>query len=297
MVDPGLMGQNLFRPLPRKGRALARKRMFEVEAVHDGRKLKVVGPYTLGADDLSVLLSIMALAGFLGSTITAAGSEASRVAIVDGLETKGEVAESKHIRIRTTLYATCREAGLQANGDSYDRVASSLERMSMVAYTDLGPVSANARSHRTGGSQRLLSFSMDEATGEVVVVINARFAAVILGAHFVRVNLTESRQLGEMARLLHLRLTLTVRQGRSLTVSTDQLGDWIYGLAASSMRERVRRREEVRHGLEDLSALDGWCLSENRRRLLVTVKRESHAEKQTLSRQRNSDQFVIGVSA
>ncbi len=276
MIDPGLMGLNLFRPLPRKGRTEARKRMFEVETIHDGRKLRVAGAYTLGADDLSVLLAVLALAGLLGRPIEAAASEASRVAIIDGLESKGEVVEAKHVRLRTTLYALCHEAGVPTNGDTYERVTNSLWRMGMIGYADLGPVGSNSRSLRLSGSQRLLSASAHDATGEVTVVVNARFAAVLLGAHFVRVDLSESRDLGEMARLLHLRLSVMVRQGKALTVPTDQLCEWVYGSPATSDRERRRRREEVRHGIVELGAVDGWNLTENRRRMMVDVTRTSN---------------------
>ena len=272
-VDPGLMGLNLFRPLPRRGRHDARRRMFEVEAVHDGRRLRVVGPYTLGADDLSVLLAVLALAGLLGKVIEAAASEASRVAIVDGLESRGEVVDAVHIRVRTTLYAVCREAGVSVNGGSYERVSECLWRMAAMSYADLGPVEANARRMRMSGSQRLLSAATDEATGEVTVVVNARFAGVLLGPPYGRIDLTEARSLGEMARLLHLRLSVMIRRGRALTVTTDQLGEWVYGGPSASGREARRRREEVRHGMEELGRLPGWELSENRRRLMVSVSR------------------------
>ena len=275
MVDPGLMGLNLFRPLPRRNRTAARKCMFEVETVHDGRRLRVAGAYTLGADDLSVLLAVLALAGLLGRPIEATASEASRVAIVDGLESKGEVVEAKHVRLRTTLYALCHEAGVPTNGDTYERVTNSLWRMGMIGYADLGPVGSNSRSLRLSGSQRLLSAGAHDATGEVTVVVNARFAAVLLGAHFVRVDLKESRDLGEMARLLHLRLSVMVREGKALTVPTDQLCEWVYGAPPRTATQRTERRKEVRPALDELGALSGWDVGENRRRLMVSVARDS----------------------
>ena len=274
LVDPGLMGLNLFRPLPRKGRTEARKRMFEVDTVHAGRKLRVVGPYTLGADDLSVLLAVLALSGLLGKTIETSTSEVSRVDIIDGLESKGEVEESVHVRTRTTVYALCREAGVPTNGDTYARVTEALWRMAAMSYADLGPVGKNVRMMRVSGSQRLLSARTDEATGEVLVVVNARFAGVLLGAQFIKVDLAESRDLGEMARLLHLRLSVMVRQGKALTVPTDQLCEWVYGSEATSGRARLDRRKEVRQGMSELGALSGWSVVENRRRLLVDVGRQ-----------------------
>lgn len=89
IVDPGIMGLNLFRPLPLRGREAARKRMFEVDTVHDGRKLRVAGAYTLRADDLAILLAVLALAGLAGKKIEVGVAESMRIDIVDGLESTG----------------------------------------------------------------------------------------------------------------------------------------------------------------------------------------------------------------
>jgi hypothetical protein len=263
----------LFRPLPRKGREEARKRRFEADVVHGGHKLKVLGLYVLGADDLSVLLAVLALAGLFGLKIDASDSDMAMLEIRDGLESRGDVVEATHMRVRTSLYAICREAGIEKNGNAYGRIQASLERMRGIYYNDYGPVTANSRRVMASSKQNLLTFRMNEAEGEVVVVVNARFAAVLLGNHFVRVNLNESRSLGEMARLLHLRLSVVVREGRSWCVGIDRLCETIYGSEANSQRELRDRRTEVREGLAELSKVPGWTISENRRRQIVTVER------------------------
>ncbi len=275
MVDPGLMGMSLFRPLPRRDREAARKRMFELDMVHDGRKLRVVGAYTLGADDLRTLLAILALAGLMGMKVEAALSESARVDIRDGLESSGDVLDAIHIRTTTTLYAICREAGISPGGDSYGRVIESLRRIRAVHYDDLGPVGANHRRLNASGKQNLLVARAREDTGEIVVVLNARFAGVLLGEQFVRVNLAEARDLGEMARLLHLRLSVMVRVHHSMTVGTDQLAAWVYGSDARTTREAQDRRKELRQGMAELGQLAGWAVSENRRRLLVAITRST----------------------
>ncbi len=68
-----------------------------------------------------------------------------------------------------------------------------------------------------------------------------------------------------------------IRRGKALSVTTDQLGEWVYGTPPASGREARRRREEVRHGIEELGRLSGWELSENRRRLMVSVARAASA--------------------
>lgn len=272
-LDPGLLGMPLFRPLPRKGREEARKQRFEADTEHGGRRLKVLGPFVLGADDLSVLLAVLGLAGLLGLQIEATDSETAMVEIRDGLESEGEAAQAAHIRIRTSLHAICREAGIEKNGRAYDRVEASLSRMRGIYYNDYGPIGANSRRIHASSKQNLLHFRTSEADGEFVVVVNARFAAVLLGNHFVRVNLNESRNLCEMARLLHLRLSVIVREGRSWSVGIDRLCQTLYGSEAKTQRERLDRRAEVREGLAELGAVPGWTITDNRRRQLVIVER------------------------
>ena len=161
-------------------------------------------------------------------------------------------------------------------GDAYGRISESLRRLRTVHYDDMGPVGSDVRRLYASGKQNLLTARTDEATGEIIVVVNARFAAVMLGRQFVRVNLAESRCLGEMARLLHLRLSVMVRPDSALTVPTDKLCLWAYGDEAASVRERQDRRKEVRHGVAELGSLAGWAVAENRRRLMVSIVRQQN---------------------
>ena len=272
MVDPGVFGLNLFRSLPRRNRPVARLHAFEVNTVYDGRKLRVAGPYTLGADDLSVLLAVLALAGMLGLEVQAASSEVNRVAIVDGLESEGELVAATHVQLRTTQYTLCREVGIIPNGQAYERVTESLWRMQAMSIGDYGPVGANAKRMRAGGSQRLLSARTEE-DGDFTIVVNARFARYLLGPQYIRVDLRESRQLGEMARLLHLRLCCVVNLGCRLSVTLDKAAEWLYGGPPASDAQRRERRKEVRAAVADLGALSGWSLIEDRSRLMVAVAR------------------------
>ena len=273
LVDPGLLGVALFRPLPKKDRGKARLHTIQVDTVFDGRKLRIVSAFTLGADDLSVLLAVCGLAGMLGKKLEATHSEAHRVAIVDGLESEGEVVQADHIRLRTTLHALVREAGLVHGGDAYQRVTDSLLRLCGVYYADLGAEGENARRIRSGGKQNLVGTSADEATGEIRVVLNARFAGSILGGQFVRIDLGETRSLGEQARILHARLSVAVRVGSHLRLPVDRLAEWLYGGAPRSNQQLRDRRRYIREGLAEIGILSGWAVAEEARRKLVEVGR------------------------
>lgn len=280
-ADPGLMRLALFRPLPRKGREQARKKMFEITVQHEGRILKLVGAYTLGADDLSILLAIIALCAVAASPLPGSSakkikighSETARVDIKDGLESEGEVENAVHIRLRTTLNAICREAGIAVNKQAYVRVNQSLSRLRSTHYDDLGYVGQNSKSTHMSGKQNLLSAMTREDTKEISIVLNARFSQVIFGGHHIRIDLNQSRSLGEMARILHARLTALVRPTETRSYRIDELVEAVYGEPAESTRERLDRRVHVKEGLTELSKLEGWRIAENRFKSEIVVER------------------------
>lgn len=273
LVDTGLMGLPLFRPLPRRGRTAARNRHLDLTTTHGGVVLRAGGP-VLGADDLSVLLAVCALAGLDGRRLEAVHSAAHRTAIVDGLETEGDaMAEAEHIRLRTTVYAAVREAGLAHGGDAYRRVTESLWRLRGGHYAHLGRDGANARRMRSGARQNLLGFEADDEEGELRVVLNARFASAILcGGQHSRIDLVEHRRLSEAGRLLHLTLSVQVRPGGYWPVALDGLADRLYGEPPTSDRQRRDRRAVLRGALAEIAGLPGWSADEDRR-AIVTVRR------------------------
>lgn len=273
LVDPGLLGVALFRPLPKLNRTAARRQMVEIDTTFDGRKLRIVSAYTLGADDLSVMLAACGMAGMLGRKVEAGHSDAHRLAIVDGLESEGEVVEADHVRLRTALHALVREAGLSNAGDGYRRVTDSLIRLRGVYYVDLGLDGDNARRLKAGGKQNLVGTDADEGTGELRIVLNARFASAILGGQFVRIDLDETRSLGEQGRILHARLSVAIRIGSHLRLPVDRVAVWLYGDLPRSKQQELDRRKYVRGALAEVAKLPGWEVSEDRKRKLVEVGR------------------------
>ena len=301
MVDPFLFGLSLFQPLPRRDRGKAREQRLEIRTKWEERKWRVVSPFILGSDDLMILLAVlglcglvgnkpkaavpddprgtaggvrpMALRGVSGETIVAAESEASRVHIEDELETRGVLKDHEHFKLRTTIYALSREAGLSPTGDAYERIKESLFRMATIIYADEGAVGSNARSMTINASQRLLSARIEEDTGSVMVVVNARFTSAMFNGQFIHLDMHELRGLSEMAWLLHLKLAVAIRSGSTKEISTDSFTESVYGSCASSERERLDRRATVRQGLRELGERAGWSISENNHRQLLTISR------------------------
>lgn len=278
LVDTAIMGLPVFRPLPRRGREDARHRLLDLKTTHGGLHLRVASP-TMGADDLSVLLAICGLAGLDGKKLESAHSETHRLAIIDGLESHGDVVGADHLRVRTTVYAIVREAGLAHGGEAYRRVTESLFRLRGVYYADRGHEGANSRRLIAGGRQNLVGFDADEENGEIRVVLNARFAAAILGGkQHTRVDLVEHRVLSEAGRLLHLVGSVSVRPGGLWRIRLDALVERVYGEPATTDRQRRDRRVVVRAALTEIGGLADWSVDENGRRL-VTIRRARRPRK------------------
>jgi hypothetical protein len=149
--------------------------------------------------------------------------------------------------------------------------------MAAMSYADLGPVGANSRTFYASGSQRLLSFTTKEVEGEATIVLNARFAAVVLGRTFFgRVDLKESRSLSEVGRILHMRLSMTVRQdGGSLTIPLDDLVTWVYGEEPVADVQQRKRRGLIRSAIKAINEFPGWTAEVQERRAMVVVERGS----------------------
>ena len=277
MVDPGFLHISLFRPLSKTERLTGRLHATEFEFQFGGRRLKVVTPYKLGADDLLVLLTICALGG-LERKKQNTSSPANRIAIVDGLESEGEVVECDHLRIRTRISEIIREAGLIDTGGAHKRASSCLERLAAVTYADLGSVSNNTNSVRMGGKQRLLWWETKPNTGELIVILNARFTNAILGGQFSRIDLNDARKLGESSLILLTRLSSYIRENTTWSVSEDRLAEWLYGDLTSSIEktQRNERRKKVRKSLKGLEQQTRWICRSGPKEGHFSIWRPSH---------------------
>ena len=280
-MDPGIFSVadvTLFLPMSKVNRSAARSQPMEIAPwVYKGRKLEIISPCTLCADDLSVLLAVCALCGLIGKSLEAAHSEAHRVAIVDGLESEGEIVKEEHVMLRTTVYRILTEAGLTDSGNAFQRVTRSLIRMSTVQYIDLGSVDGTDKIIKAGGQQNLLSMRADEATGRLQILLNARFTAAIFKIPYSRIDLDESRSLRESARLLHVRLSAVIGKNGELHVGLNKLARWIYAPCPALSREQTtERRKYVRAGLAEIGKLRGWKCTSSQTRGNVLITRTSH---------------------
>lgn len=269
-VDPPLTMLPLFRPLPRQGRTEARNHNVVAEKEFGGRRISVESTWTLGADDLSALLVVCALAGMDGKVIEPSKQKVLHDGVVTHLNSKGDATDVKHLRLVTTMDVMIREVGLEHRGDSYKQVRASLKRLARVTYTDYGPVGSNMQSMRATGSQNLLDVVTEE--NEVHIMLNAWLtAAIIPGGQFSRIDLNESRTLkGEAARILHFYLSSIVRAGQQRDMELDTIVDRLYDRAAKSQRQLLNRRGVARQALKEIGGLDNWTISIKREAVHIT---------------------------
>ena len=239
----------------------------------------VSSPTILGADDLQILLAVLALAGMQKDTIKSANSDEYRRDVIDGLEAKGWYASVEHSRVEVSQSDLCREANLKVGGAAYRRMNASLARLAMVTCSDLGAAAEDGRPTKVRESkERLLWSRRNERSGKMVVVLNFRSTDAIQ-RDYVRIDLNKSRALDEMGRLLHLRWCSMVWEGKTTKVETDRLCDMVYGNEPETRRQRSRRKEEIRHGMSVLGRLPGWFVTEHRR-AVFEVTRPSRALRQ-----------------
>ena len=199
-----------------------------------GPTLEFVGAEPLGIDDLRVLQGLVGLAAVSGDghavTLPYANqsTEAGRL-LRAGLSTElAKRTDSVNVQIDTaeaaivlTSYA---RLGAEIGYVSRDKdvIRDSLKRFFLVTIF-------KTQNGITTGSRLMSRYESNDVTEEICVAINPVMAAAVLGtAHFLRVNLTETRLLKASAtRLIHQRLSF-IPEGGSRTVGMARLCEYAY---------------------------------------------------------------------
>ena len=300
IVNRSVLGMPMFDPAAREKRG--RNRLIETTlkvAPNQEHRIKLICAIRLGADDLDCLLTLIYLAGKQGLIINVANPPTTqRIDIVDGLETRNvrkdpetgfDIVEAPtdgnlflaedHLRVHTTLYAFCKEMGLEHGGSSYALVEERLERLRNVAYTDYGPIGGNSRRFMSGARQTLLYYRHDEARNdELVVVLNARLSAAILGQSFARVRLDHYHSLSsDTARILFVRLCAAIRDPGSLRIALDKLVDWVYFEGTEVRSTHSMRKKIIREAIDAISKMEGWHASLEDKGKQVLISRGASA--------------------
>lgn len=272
MAHPFVHAPGLFQCLP-KGEQ--QKRKLDLTYVIHGKAqqtYKFWGPEPLGALDLLVLQGLVAVATarfYRDGTQCLDGDGVFQKA---GLELEGDATAQSTMTARFKLCTfLCHLGYRRPSGDTLIRFRSSIERLSAVTVL--------VASSRFRGAYRLLSgYQLDAVTGEVVVCLNPKLTAAVLGNKgYLRVDLAEVRRLqSDAARLIHSRLHW-INAGLSGTVGLDTLVDYAYGGNGEGKRTtRLKREATIRKALDELREL-AWTITEAKdqssKKVVFTISR------------------------
>lgn len=275
-VDPTLFGLSLFTPF-QKG---TRKQTVEVAEQVGDEKITVTSAYRLGAEDLSILLGILAIAGqeTRGKVLRPAEKEAHRAIIEQHLQAVGEALAAEHVSIETTIAELLEYAGLTDAGRNFEHTADKLHRLRGVYYSR-ERIRGNVRERLSGASENLLFYRVTE-DGALKITLCDRLSRAILGKPFKMVWLPDFRALrGSVARILFVRLSVIVRPGDTVSLTYDRLVDLVYdetpnGLSGQQMKDR---RRALREAIAEINELPSWdALADWRGPLTHFTRRRSY---------------------
>lgn len=259
--DPAFATDGLFVPTAKKGTAL-----YDVGRDYDDGEIRFEG-VQLTAAHQSVLLAVCARTGRDGLLVRGTKDDPlgddclgrSVVSLDDApvarsLKGTGSAKEQNTTIVECSAYSLLIDAGMDTGGKSYQQVVRLL--------TQLSTVTVYRRVGKAGASSHLLSF--DHVDDRMVIALNWRLAASILGEQNVRISLSERHQLGgSVARVLHAWLSCHVRSGGSLMAGQgarlDTLVRHVYDKRPVSDAVQRKRRQQVRAAVSEINQLAGWA--------------------------------------
>lgn len=255
---------------------------------YQGRRLLLSSAYTLGAEEILVLVAACGLAGMLHHNNDRYEDQRKRAS---GRLPKRQISVElivlpdgeKVLRLKASLRALVAECGLANTGPCRTRVLVSLLRLSGVTCADLGPVErgvptgkARAPGFETG--PRLLGARVGQPPEAMVHLdlsvrlTTAALQRTVLEGDAVFVDLHEARAVSDGARILLLRLSERVRPGLTGTsVRIDEMVEWIYGpQVAEANRTKAEaaavsmRRTRTKAAAAKVAQLPGWAAEQPR---------------------------------
>ena len=269
-VEPRIAGcPGLFLP-----RAARRRGQCEVQDALDARytlgevELRVLAPHRPRPTDLMLMAAILALAG---PGRIAPGPASS--GLIDALECEPRESAAGAVLLRTTYSRLLKECGRKDGGKSRAEMIESLIR--------LAALTAIVTRGRQKVSMHLLSFSLDEESGEISLALSPRLSAAILGGRHTRLVLAELRVLGEHARILYVRLCTWIDPGRARRIGIDVLCEYLWPQRARREWETRDRRRLVRRAMASLARLRGWRVRADARGEQYTISRPADGDGET----------------
>jgi len=216
---------------------------------------RFIGFEPLGADDMRLLQGLIALGGPEGLYLTPETKSEQGKQLRLFLDPKFDAATQNALVVKEQIGTLLEEIGLTKGKSNYEDLKASLTRM------------ANVTIIRTNGSHHasfhLLSYTLDEFDGSLLVALNPQITKAIIGNHYTRIEMAENRAIQKAStRLIHQRLCAWINQGESERIELDTLCKYVWpdtNTTPSAMR--TRRSTIRREALPELERI-GWTIQE-----------------------------------
>lgn len=186
------------------------------------------------------------------------------------MEVSGHAMTKPALRWQGSIYQFLREAGMGTSKRDYEALYERLERLSMVKqFVEDEPLEGSGiRGKRRASWGSLISFAVDEGSGEMMIAVSPLMARFIMStgkSPYTRISLSEIRQLkSARAIILHGQLSSIIPDdGRTKKWSVDSLSRLVSGDTAEEHEQipaarRRKDRERTREAIREINALPGW---------------------------------------
>ena len=267
------LAPNLFRTLKRGDRKKLKLDVVYQYGEHES--LRFIGFEPLDAGDMRLLQGLVAMAG-PSTLILDLDSPKTNMAktLIKILDPKHKALEGDSRVVKASLYSILSEIGLNNAGSQRKVAMESLLRLSNVTIV--------AKNKNQEWSCHLLSYGLDEDSGQLFVALNPRITEAVLGfTRYTTIDMNEVRAIkSDPAAIIHQRLCGVVDQGKSRLIKEDTLMSYIWsydvdGKTATQRSSALRqRRRTLKKALEEISQTNGWTFS-NESSGAVMVARKS----------------------
>lgn len=251
--DPATcMARGLFQPI--FGR---RPKGVDHVANYSGMTMTYRCHWQLGPDDLRTLQGLLALASPVDkpNMLTAESNLTHHRQLRLALNLKGTAKDDLSLVVEGSYYLLAREIGLLSDGGkTYRLLRESIDRLSAV----------NVLVEKNGKScaSNLLAYASEEKTRNLVVALNPRLTAAVLGARMdangshTRIDLTEVRAIqGSITRILHQYLSALINPGESRTLQAATMMGQIWP-GPATQRAQQKQRNRLHDAIEELRGLE-----------------------------------------
>ncbi len=262
----------LFRPLSDNPKhRLNAPNGFLCKMMHEETEVQLYAAGPLNAQDLKVLLVIVAMAGMDKNTFNRDSTEPPFPELWRQLTTEGVATSRDSVGARTSAYEVLREAGLTDTGPNRRRLTDALIRLSTVRQI-------TRKGNKVSSGANLLSFVHDEGTGDLLIGLTPQLASFVLGytRQHVRISLEEVRALTLPAAIItHALLSARVRPGaaKPARYGIGTLADTAYGPSTNASTSRGRRQKILR-AMDQISDLALWDVSFENDNVLISRQKQ-----------------------